>query len=135
MPALRALLKDAKFALCARFGLEPIADSSADDALRNALQRQGRTAGRYYQLDRHRQDAKAVGALTRLLDNADRGVAQAAVAALGRISEPQSAKALQDGLSKTKGPVRTTVAAGALVCAEGFLAQGERNQALTLYAP
>ncbi len=52
----------------------------------------------------------------------------------GKISGPQSAKALQDGLSKTKGPVRTAVAAAGLLCAEGLLAQGERNQALTLYA-
>jgi HEAT repeat protein len=81
----------------------------------------------------HRKDAKAVGALARLLHDTDAEVAQAAAAALGRISGAQAAKALEEGLGKTKGAVRTAVAGAGLVCAEGLLAQGERNQALALY--
>jgi hypothetical protein len=60
-------------------------------------------------------------------------VAQAAAAALGRISGAQAAKTLQESLSRTKGPVRMAVADACLVCAEGLLAQGDRAQALALY--
>jgi HEAT repeat protein len=135
VPALAALLKDEKLGVWARFGLQPIADPSVDDALRNALaEAKGGPLVGVINSIAYRKDAKAVPALAKLLYNADTAVAEAAAWALGKLSGPQSAKALQDGLSKAKGPARTAMAAASLLCAEGLLAQGERNQALTLYA-
>jgi HEAT repeat protein len=134
VPALAALLADPKLAHYARFGLEPIPDPSADDALREALKKVtgGLLVGVINSIG-HRRDPKAVDALAKLLHGADAEVALAAAAALGRISGPAAAKALQDGLAKTKGAVRTAVAGAGLVCAEGLLAQGDRKQALALY--
>jgi HEAT repeat protein len=135
VPALAAMLTDEKLGVWARFGLQPIADPSVDDALRNALaEAKGGPLVGVINSIACRQDAKAVPALAKLIYNADSGVAEAAAWALGKIGGPQSAKALQDGLSKTKGPARTAVAAGGLLCAEGLLAQGERPLALALYA-
>ena len=115
--------------------MQPIADPSVDDALRHALtEAKGAPLVGIINSIACRHDAQAVPALVRLLYSPDGSVAEAAAWALGRIGGPQSAKALQDGLSKAKGPARTAVAAGGLLCAEGLLAQGERHQALALYA-
>jgi len=134
VPALAALLSDPRLAHYARYGLEPIPDSSADDALRDGLGKvKGRLLVGVINSIGRRKDTKAVGALAELLYDEDGEVAEAGAAALGSISGPQAANALQDGLGRTKGAVRTAVAAGGLVCAEGLLAQGERNRALALY--
>ena len=134
VPALAALLADPRLAHYARFGLEPIPDPSADDVLRDALRKlQGRLLVGVINSVGYRRDAKAVGALAKLLYDGDSEVAQAAAAALGRISGPQAAKTLQQELDRGKAPVRPAVAGAALVCAEGLLAQGQRKQALALY--
>ena len=134
VPALAAHLTDEHLGVYARFGLQPINHPSVDDALRNALSRAkgGPLVGVINSI-RYRKDTKAVPALARLLSSDDPLVAQAAAWALGTISGPESAKALQNGLSKTKGPVRMAVAGAGLNCAEGLLALGERNLALSLY--
>lgn len=134
VPALAALLTDPKLSHYARFGLEPIPDPSADEALREALKKVtgGLLVGVINSIG-VRRDPKAVDALAKLMHGADAEAAKAAAAALGRISGPQAAKMLQDGLAKTKGAVRTAAAAAGLVCAEGLLAQGDRKQALALY--
>jgi HEAT repeat protein len=134
VPALAALLSDPQFSHYARFGLVPIPDPSVDDALRGALQTlKGKLLVGVVDSIGQRKDAKAVEPLAKMMYDADTEVTQAAAAALGRISGPQAAKALQDGLAKTKGPARTAVAAAGLVCAEGLLAQGDRKGALALY--
>jgi len=94
VPALAALLSDPQLAHYARYGLEPIPDSSVDDALRDTL----------------RKDAKAVRVLAKLLGDTDLEAAQAAAAALGGISGLQAAKALQEGLAQATGAVRSAVA-------------------------
>jgi HEAT repeat protein len=134
VPALAALLGDPRFSHYARFGLVPIPDPSVDDALRGALKTvKGKLLVGVIDSIGQRKDAKAVDALAKMMYDTDAEVAQAAAAALGRISGPQATKALQDGLAKTKGPARTPVAAAGLVCAEGLLAQGDRKGALALY--
>ena len=74
-----------------------------------------------------------MGVLGGLLHDNDGEVAQAAAAALGKISGPEAAKTLEAGLGHAKGAVRTAVAGAGLVCAEGLLASGERDRALSLY--
>jgi HEAT repeat protein len=91
------------------------------DALREALSKlKGRLQVGVLNSIGQRKDAKAAPALARLLYDADPEVAQAAAAALGNISGAQAAKALTDGLRKTKAPVRTAVA-GAVIAAETSL--------------
>jgi HEAT repeat protein len=72
VPALAALLADPKLAHYARYGLEPIPDPSVDKALRDAL---GKIKGR-----------PLVGVINSIGQRKDAEVADAAAAALGRIS-------------------------------------------------
>ncbi len=133
-PALAALLADEQVAHYARYGLEPIPGPAPDAALRDALQRlKGRLRVGVINSIGVRRDTGAVGALARLLNEPDVETASAAAAALGKIGGAQAAKALQDGLAQTRGSLRAAVAGAGLVCAEGLLAQGERDQALAFY--
>ena len=135
VPALAALLADEHLSTYARYGLEPIADPSADEALGAALSRlKGDPLIGVNNSIGKRRDAKASPALVTMMYGADAKVACAAAAALGKIGGMSSARELQTALAKTNGTTRTAVADGCLVCAERLLAAGERDQALKLYA-
>lgn len=135
VPALSALLPDEHLSAYARYGLEPIADPSADDALRAALPKlRGNLLIGVINSIGKRRDAKASLALAGMIYGADDNVASAAAAALGSIGGASSAKLLQAALAKTSGIRRTAVAAASLVCSERLLAEGKRDQALALYA-
>ncbi len=134
VPALSALLGDERLSTYARYGLEPIADPSADDALGAALSKlKGNLLVGVINSIGKRKDAKASPALAKMIYGADANVARAAAAALGSIGGVSSAKELQAALAKTNGMTRMAVADASLVCAERLLAEGKRDQALTLY--
>jgi len=129
VPALSALLGNPKMAHYARFGLEPIADASVDEALRRALvQLKGELLVGAINSIGNRGDTKSVEALAQLIDVSDDEVAAAAAAALGRIGTSDSATQLEKALDYTK-----TVAGACFECAEKLLSQGNREQALALY--
>lgn len=133
VPVLAALLTNAELGCYARGGLEAIQDPSADDALRGALSKvKGNLLVGVLNSIGVRKDTKAVLPVSRLMYSTNVDVAQAAATALGHISGPLAAKSLREGLMKTKDPVRASIAASALLCAEGLLAQN-RDQALALY--
>ncbi len=89
VPALAALLADPQLSNYARFGLEPIPDPSADDALRAALQKvRGKLLVGVINSIGHRRDKKAIAELERLRHDADTEVARAADAALARLRPP-----------------------------------------------
>ncbi len=135
VPALSALLGKENLSTYARYGLEPIADPSADDALRSALSKlKGNLLIGVINSIGKRRDPKAGPALARMLYGADADVARAAAVAIGSIGEASSVKELQTALAKTDGVTRMAVADAALVCAERLLAAGNRDQALALYA-
>lgn len=134
VPALETLLGDPQLSHYARFALEPMPDAAAGEALRRALPRlKGRLLVGVINSIGQRRDPEAVEALAKLLYSADAEVAQAAAAALGRISGARAAKVLLDALARTKDPLRAAVAAAGLVCAERLLASGDRKQALAMY--
>jgi HEAT repeat protein len=134
VPALTAMLANPKLAHYARFGLAPIPDPAADDALRAAAGKlKGMLLVGVINTIGHRRDVKAVPMLTRMLDGTDIDVAWAAAAALGQISGPSATKALRDALVRTKGAVRIGAAEAGLVAAERLMAQGDRKGALALY--
>lgn len=134
VPAMAALLDHPQLGHYARYGLEPMPGPAAGDALRAALPRlKGKQLVGAINSIGFRRDAQAVGPLAKLLHGADPEAAQAAAAALGGISGPQAAKALLDALGQTEGAVRAAAAAGGVVCAEGLIEKGERDQALNLY--
>ena len=132
--ALSALLTDEHLSVYARYGLEPIADPSADDALRAALSKlKGKQLIGVINSIGKRRDVKASPALASMIYGPDADVASAAAAAVGSIGAPSSVKELQAALAKTKGMTRMAVADASLVCAERLLAEGKRDQALALY--
>lgn len=134
VPALAAMLGDPKLAHYARFGLAPIPDPAAGDALRAAAGKlKGSLLVGVINTIGRRRDVKAVPMLTRMLNGTDIELARAAAASLGQISGPSATKALRDALVRTKGAVRTAAAEADLVSAEGFMAQGDRKGALALY--
>lgn len=134
VPALSALLGNEHLSTYARYGLEPIADPSADDALRAALSKlKGNLLIGVINSIGKRRDDKASPALAAMVVGADADIARAAAAALGRIGGPSSTKQLQAALAKTNGLTRMAVADASLACAERLLAEGKRDQALALY--
>ena len=87
-PCLRfpRLLCNEHLSTYARYGLEPIADPSADDALRAALPKlKGNQLIGVINSIGKRRDAKAGPALAKMMYGADGDVARAAAAALGSI--------------------------------------------------
>lgn len=135
VPALAALLGDERMGVYARYGLEPIADASAGDALRAALPKlKGDLLIGVVNSINKRRDAKASPALVKMMYGADAELARAAAAALGSIGGEANAKELQAALGKTSGMLKMAVADAALVCAERLLAEGKREQGLALYA-
>jgi HEAT repeat protein len=135
VPALAALLTDEKLSHYARFGLVPIPDPSVDEALRAALKTvKGTLLVGVIDSIGQRRDSRAVQPLSLLMYSGSTEVAQAAAAAIGRISGSQAVAVLQAALQKTKGPVRNAVAEAGLVCAEGLLEKQDRRSALALYS-
>jgi len=135
VPALSALLGEERLSVYARYALEPIADPAADGALRAALSKlKGKELIGVINSIGKRRDGKASAALAGMIYGPDPDVARAAAAALGSIGGVSSAKELQAALGKTSGMTRMAVADASLVCAERFLEEGKRDEALTLYA-
>lgn len=135
IPALAALLNNEHLAMYARYGLEPMNDPAADDALRAAIPKlKGKFLIGAINSIGKRRDAKAVPALTKLMYDADVEVARAAASALGSIGGVTAMKELQAAYAKTRGTMRVAVADGALVCAERLIAEGKREQGMALYA-
>src|SRR5436190_2890568 len=96
VPALAALLGDEHLSVYARYGLEPIADPSAEAALRDALPKlKGKELIGVINSIGKRRDAKAGPALARMMHGSDADIARAAAAALGRVGGTSSAKELQ----------------------------------------
>ena len=135
IPALAGLLANDHLNVYARSGLEPMAGPEADDALRAAMPKLkgNHLIGVINSLGK-RRDPKAIPALAKLLSASDPDAARAAAAALGSIGGPQAQKDLQSALPKTNGLVKLAVADAILICAERYLADGKRAEALALFA-
>jgi len=130
---MAALLSHPQLSCYARFGLEPNPDPSADEALREALPKlNGRLQIGVITSIGVRKDAKALDALTKLIDHSDPEVAGAAAASIGMIGGVPAARSLQAALGRTTAPAFPVVARAALLCAEGLMASN-RARALELY--
>lgn len=135
VPVLSALLSDPKMSAYARYGLEPIPDPSASDALRAALPKlNGNLLIGVVNSIAKRRDAKASPALVKMMHGSDADLARAAASALGHIGDASAAKELRSAFGKSTGAIRNAVADATLICAERLLADGKRAEALDLYA-
>jgi HEAT repeat protein len=134
VPVLAGMLGDKTLGDYARYAMEPMDDPSVDKALREAL---GKLTGRprigVVDSLGIRRDAKAVGALSRLVRDSDPELAAAALSALGRIATPEAAETLQQALAKGPEALRPAAANACLVCAERQLAEGKRDAAAKMY--
>jgi HEAT repeat protein len=128
-----ALLSHPHLACYARFCLEPNPDPAVDDALRAALPKlKGRLQVGVITTIGVRKDAKALDALTKLIDDPDIEVAQAATASIGQIGGMNAAKTLEAALTRTKPPLFPVAARATLLCAENLMASN-RTRALEIY--
>jgi hypothetical protein len=106
----------------ARFGLEPNPDPSVDEALRSALPKvQGRLKVGVITSIGVRKDAKALDALTKLMNDSDPEIAGAAAASIGMIGGMAASRALQAQLAKVDAPSFPIVARACLMCVESVL--------------
>jgi hypothetical protein len=133
VPTMAALLDHPHLSCYARFALEPNPDPSVDDALRAALPKlKGLRQIGVITTIGVRKDAKALDALTKLIDDSDVEVACAACASVAMIGGMQASRALQAALGRTKPPLFPVAARATLLCAEGLMASN-RPRALELY--
>lgn len=133
VPALSPLLADEHLSHMARYALERIPGPAADDALRQALGKvQGKQLVGVINSLGNRRVVGAVEDLAKGLSSADPAVAQAAAAALGKIGSPGRVP-LEQALARASASVRPVVAQSLLLCAEGLLAEGKREEAAALY--
>lgn len=131
---LAALLGNEELSHNARYALEPNPDPAVDEALRDALGKLkgGPLVGVIGSVG-VRRDAKAVGALAKLLGNSDAVVARAAARAMGKIGTAEAATALQQALAKASAGNRLDFCEGLFRCAETLAADGQKQQALAIY--
>lgn len=130
---MAALLDHPQLACYARFGMEPNPDPAVDRAFRDALPKlKGKLQIGVITSIGVRKDANALDALTKLIDDSDVGVAQAAAASVAMIGGLAASSALESALGRTKPPLFPVVARATLLCAEGLMA-GNRPRAMELY--
>ena len=134
IPVLVGLLGDEKMSHMARYALEPLTDASVDAALLAAMGKlKGRPLIGVINSIGMRRDEKAVSDLTKLLKNADKGVASAAIAAMGRIATPEALTALS-GCRKAPAPeLQWAIADASLDAAERLLEGGKSADAVAIY--
>jgi HEAT repeat protein len=131
---LAALLGDEELSHNARYALEPNPDPAVDEALRRALgQVKGKPLAGVIGSIGVRRDAKAVGALTKLLGDSDAVIACAAARALGKIGTAEAVTALQAALPNASGSVKLDLCEGLFRCAESLAAADQKDQAVAIY--
>ena len=133
VPALAALLPDAKLSHMARFALERIPAPEAARALREALSKtEGKVKVGVISSLGQRRDAESVSSLAKLITDSDAAVAHAAAHALGAIRNADAAKALADA-RPSQPEVKQAVTDASLACAEALLADGKKTDATAIY--
>ena len=131
IPALAKLLTDEKLSHAARFALEGMPGERVARALREAL---GKTESELkigiISSIGARRDRKAVSDLATLAGQPDKGLAGAAIEALGRIGGPDAARALAS--LRPRRETRPARAHALLACADSLVAD-DKAKAAALY--
>ena len=134
IPVLVGLLGDEKMSHMARYALEPLDHASVDVALRDAMGKlKGNLRIGVINSIGMRRDEKAVGDLTKLLKDADKGVASAAVGALGKIATPQALTALAGCRKAPPAELQWAIADASLNAAERLIKGGKSAGAVAIY--
>jgi len=131
---LAGLLDDETLGDYARFALEPIADPSVDEALRQAMGRlKGRLLAGVINSIGVRRDAEAVNGLSKLALDPASEFSGEAVAALGRIATDQAIEIIVQALSTSRPELRVAAADACLAGAERLLDIDKTQEAVKLY--
>jgi HEAT repeat protein len=134
VPVLAEMLADEKLSHMARYALEPIPDSSVDQALRDALGKlEGLPLVGVIGSIGVRRDTKAVPVLTEKLNDEDPQVAQAAAKALGNIADLSCAEAIQSALSDASAENQLVLYESLFRCAETISVEGRSKKAVAIY--
>lgn len=134
VPELAKLLPNAHLSSWSRIALEVIPGTAADAALRDAADSlDGVLLIGMINSIGFRQDAKAVTALTKWLQDSDADVASAAAVALGKIGNDDATTALRAALKIASPKVRSAVAEGCVLCAERRYLHDDNDSAIEIY--
>jgi HEAT repeat protein len=124
VPALAALLADAKLSHWARVALECIPGPEAGAALRDALPKtSGVLKAGICDTIGARRDAEALPALVELLKDDDAQIVSSAASAIGKIGGDTAVKALVAARATASEPLRLVMADALLQCRAQFPAQ------------
>jgi HEAT repeat protein len=130
VPTLAGLLSDENLNHMARYALEPIDDSSVDDALLEALGKlKGKPLVGVIGSIGVRGDSRAVKPMAKMLRASDTLVAFAAARSLGNIGTFEAAKFLKNALAKSSGDLQLAICEGLFRCAENL----DSKQAIAIY--
>jgi len=130
VPAVAKLLADEETADMACYAIGQNPSEEAGNTLRDALDKTPPNVQiRIINLLGDRRDAQSVEAMGKLVFSAERPVAEAAVAALGKIGGPQARKILIRARARSDSQLQFAAADAYLRCAEDLAAQGETEQA------
>jgi HEAT repeat protein len=133
LPTLARLLQSDATASIASLALSTYPSGKADELLRKALV--GATGQRRIQIVDtlgDRRDPKCVRILAHAARENDPALAEAAVAALGKIANPAAAQVLTE-LRRTGVQPSSAITEALLRCAQGLANAGDRNGAIVLY--
>ena len=134
LPALTSMLKSDETAGIACLALTTYPPGKADDILRAALPAaQGSARIQIITTLGDRRDAKAVKPLAPLTADADLAVAEAAVAALGKIGDMAAWKVVTAVPKAANPALQPVLTEATLRCAEAFAASGDQKAALPVY--
>ena len=132
--ALAALLAAENTSHIARYALERIPDEKAVEAMRDSLPKVSNKLkpGIIGSLGK-RRDEKSIQAISKLLGDSDIKVARAAAESLAMIGTPAAAGELSKFAKKASPAMKLPAADACLKCAEQFLANGQKSEAVALY--
>jgi HEAT repeat protein len=134
VPAIAKLLMDEETADIACYAIGQNPSEEAGKALRESLDNVSpKVQIRIINLLGDRRDDQSVEAIGKLVFGAEREVAEAAVAALGKIGGIQARKILVEARAKDDSELRFAATDAYLRCAEDLVANGKTKQATTIY--
>jgi HEAT repeat protein len=134
VPAVAKLLLDEKTADMACYAIGRNPSPEAAEALRDALAKAGPNVQiRIINVLGDRRDTKSVKAIGRLVFGSQPQVAEAAVAALGKIGGAEAREVLVRARAKGDPDLRFAATDAYLRCAEKLMAKGQMQQATAIY--
>ena len=131
---LAKLLGNPELSDMARYALQRIPGSSVDKHLVDRFHKQRRMAriGIINTLGERRSE-RAIPILVKQLRVSDAETAKAAAAALGKTGGPEAVNALREARGSKRDEIQAAVDDAYLLCADGLLAAGDRENASSIY--